>query len=223
LPSITFWGHTSFMLSEKEKEVLLFDPFISENPLSPVAVDEITADYILISHAHWDHFGDAYAIAEQSGAKIISTSEIAKRAAADGYNAHAQHIGGRSYQSFGSVKLTLAFHGSGIEGGHACGFVVDYYGKRIYFAGDTGLFYDMKLIGELDPLDLALLPIGDNFTMGIDDAVVAASFLQAKVVIPYHYNTWPLIELDPEIFKKKVEENTNSKCVILSPGERYAI
>ena len=223
MPDITFWGHSSFLLSENNKEVILFDPFISENPLAPVTVDDISTDYILISHAHWDHFGDAYAIARQSGAKIISSSEIAKKAMADGYNGHAQHIGGRSFHSFGSVKLTLAFHGSGIEGGHACGFVVDYYGTKIYYAGDTGLFSDMKLIGELDPLDLALLPIGDNFTMGIEDAVVAASFLQAKVVIPYHYNTWPLIELDPAEFKKKVEDNTSSKCVILSPGESYTI
>ncbi len=221
MSDLTFWGHSCFLVSEKGKESLVFDPYISENPLAPVTVEDVKADYILVSHAHWDHLGDAYEIADRNKATIISSSEIAKKAAGDGLKAHAQHLGGRSYHPFGSVKLTLAFHGAGIEGGHACGFVVDYYGKKIYFAGDTGLFSDMKLIGELDPLDVALLPIGDNFTMGIDDAVMAASFLQAKTVIPYHYNTWPLIEADPGEFKKKVDQKTGSKCVILPPGETY--
>ncbi len=223
MSEITFWGHACFLLSERAKETVLFDPYISENPLSPVKTEEVKADYILLSHAHWDHIGDAYAIAGRNGATIISSSEIAKQAVKDGFNAHPQHIGGRHSFSFGSVKLTLAFHGSGIAGGHACGFVVDYYGKKIYFSGDTGLFSDMKLIGELDSLDVALLPIGDNFTMGLDDAVIAASFLQAKVVIPYHYNTWPLIEADPVEFKQKVEQKAGSQCVILSPGSSYSI
>ncbi len=221
MPELTFWGHASFLLSEKGGDSLVFDPFITENELAPIKLEEVKANYILVSHAHWDHLGDAYEIARRNGAIIVSSSEIAKKAAADGLNAHAQHLGGRSFHPFGSVKLTLALHGAGIEGGHACGFVVDYYGKNVYFAGDTGLFSDMKLIGELDPLDVALLPIGDNFTMGIDDAVVAASFLEAKTVIPYHYNTWPLIEADPEVFKQKVEQKTGSECVILSPGESY--
>ncbi|HED24838.1 MAG TPA: metal-dependent hydrolase, partial [Firmicutes bacterium] len=197
MPELTFLGHASFHLREEEKETLLFDPFVTDNPLAPLSLSEITADYILISHGHFDHLGDAYKIAEKEGSTIISTAEIAGQAGEKGLNTHGQHLGGRHRFPFGSVKLTLAFHGSGIAGGHACGFVVDYYGKKIYFAGDTALFSDMKLIGELDSLDLALLPIGDNFTMGIDDAVMAASFLQAKEVIPYHYNTWPLIEVDP--------------------------
>ena len=222
MPQITFWGHACFLLSENGKETILLDPFISENPLSPVNVEEVKADYILLSHAHWDHLGDAYDLAGKNGATIISTSEIAKQAIKDGFKAHAQHLGGRHKFPFGSVKLTLALHGSGIAGGHACGFVVDYYGKKIYFAGDTGLFSDMKLIGELDSLDVALLPIGDNFTMGLDDAVIAASFVQAKVVIPYHYNTWPLIEADPKEFKTKVEDKTGSYCIILDPGSSYS-
>jgi len=219
MPELTFLGHACFLLSETGQETLLFDPYISENPLAPVKLEDVKADYILISHGHWDHLGDAYEIAERSGAMIVSSSEIAKKAAADGLKAHAQHLGGRSLHPFGSVKLTVAFHGAGIEGGHACGFVVDYYGHKIYFAGDTGLFSDMKLIGELDPLDVALLPIGDNFTMGIDDAAIAASFLRAKVAIPYHYNTWPLIEADPEEFKRKAEKKTGSSVVILEPGK----
>jgi L-ascorbate metabolism protein UlaG (beta-lactamase superfamily) len=219
MAEITFLGHAAFRLQEEGKGTLIFDPFVTGNPLAPLKLEAINADYILVSHGHFDHLGDAYKIAEKSGATIISTAEIAKQADEKGLKAHAMHIGGRHRFPFGSVKLTLAFHGSGIPGGHACGFVVDYYGKIIYFAGDTGLFGDMKLIGELDVLDYALLPIGDNFTMGIDDAVMAVSFLKAKTVIPYHYNTWPLIEVDPQEFKQKVEEKTGSRCIILPPGE----
>lgn len=221
MPEITFLGHAGFLLKEEGKERLLFDPFISDNPLATVKLEEIKADYVLVSHGHFDHLGDAYEVARASNATVISTAEIAGQAQEKGLNAHAQHLGGRHSFPFGSVKLTLAFHGAGVPGGHACGFVVDYYGQKIYFAGDTALFGDMKLIGELDALDLALLPIGDNFTMGIDDAVVAASFLKAKTVVPYHYNTWPLIEADPEEFKRKVEQKTESKCEILPPGSSY--
>lgn len=219
MPKITFLGHACFLLEGKES--LLFDPFLSGNPLAAVPADEVKPDFILVSHAHADHLGDAYEIAARSGATIISTAELAGQAQEKGCNAHALHIGGRHAFPFGSVKLTLALHGSGIAGGHACGFVVHYHGKNVYFAGDTGLFGDMKLIGELAPLDLALLPIGDNYTMGIDDAVLAASLLKAPLFIPCHYNTWPLIEADPAEFKRKVEQKTGARCVVLAPGEAH--
>lgn len=217
---ITFLGHACFLLEEEGKETIIFDPFLKENPHTTLTAEQIKADYILVSHGHFDHIGEAYEIAEANKATIISTAEISFDAQGKGLNAHPMNIGGKFNFPFGWIKVTLAFHGSGIAGGHACGFVVNYYGKNIYFAGDTGLFSDMKLIGDTN-LDIALLPIGDNFTMGIDDAVLAASFLNTPTVIPYHYNTWPIIEADPEEFKKKVETKTHSKCVIVPAGESY--
>lgn len=218
---LTFLGHACFLLQGAGRETLLFDPFISGNPQAAVAPEEVSAQYILVSHAHTDHLGDAYEIAAREGALIISTAEIAGEAEKKGCRAHALHLGGSHRFPFGRVKAVLALHGSGIAGGHACGFIVDYGDKTIYFAGDTGLFGDMKLIGELHRPDLALLPIGDNFTMGIDDAVIATRFLGARQVIPYHYNTWPIIEADPAVFKKKVEQQTEAGCTILSPGQTY--
>ncbi len=219
MPKLNFLGHACFLLEDGDGERLLFDPFLSGNPAAKAKPEGVKADYILISHAHGDHLGDAYEIAAKNDALIITTAEIAEAAQGEGCRTHALHIGGGYRFPFGSVKATLAIHGAGISGGHACGFLVEYGGKKIYFAGDTGLFGDMKLIGELNALHLALLPIGDNYTMGIDDAVVAASFLQARQVIPYHYNTWPVIEADPLLFKEKVEQQTESDCIILQPGE----
>lgn len=221
VPKLTFLGHACFLLEGEEQETLLFDPFITGNPAAKIDPADIKASYILISHAHGDHLGDAYDIAARNDGLIISTAEIADAAKGKGCRAHALHIGGGYRFSFGSVKATLALHGSGIPGGHACGFIVEYGGKKIYFAGDTGLFGDMRLIGELNTLDLALLPIGDNYTMGIEDAVVAASFLKARQVIPFHYNTWPVIEADPYLFKEKVEHRTETRCIVLQPGETH--
>lgn len=213
-------GHASVELSSPDK-TLLFDPYITGNPLAPVKVEELKADYVLVSHAHFDHLGDTEAIAKASNALVISTAEIARLCEGKGLKAHAMHIGGKRSFDFGYVRLTPAFHGAGVEGGHACGFVVNFYGKRVYFAGDTGLFSDMQLIGELEPLDVAFLPIGDNFTMGVDDAVVAAEYLRPKTVIPMHYNTWPLIEADPYELQKKVEARVGARVVVLRPGEVF--
>ncbi len=221
MPQITFLGHACFLLQKEGKPALILDPFLTDNPLAAAKADDIEADYILVSHGHADHLGDAHSIARRNKATLISSAEIAREAESKNIKAHAMHIGGKHAFPFGRVKLTPALHGSGIAGGHACGAVINYYGKEIYFAGDTGLFGDMKLIGELTPLDLALLPIGDNFTMGIDDAVLAASFLKAPLVIPCHYNTWPIIQADPEEFKRNIEENTSSHCLVLAPGKSY--
>ncbi len=221
MPKITFIGHACFLLEEEGKETLVFDPFIKDNPHTELSADDIKADFVLVTHAHFDHMGEACEIAKSNDATIITTAEIAGDVEGKGCKAHPLHIGGKNSFPFGWVKATLAFHGSGIAGGHACGFVVNYYGKNIYFAGDTGLFGDMKIIGETMPLDLALLPIGDNFTMGIDDAVMAVDFLKPKHVVPYHYNTWPYIEADPQEFKKKVEEKTSSGCTVVPAGESF--
>ena len=210
--------HAAFSLNDG-KTTLLFDPYLENNP-EGLSSGDLKADYIFISHFHGDHVGEAYAIAKRTEALIITTAEIANDAKAHGLNAHAMHIGGSHEFPFGKVKLTLAFHGSGIAGGHACGFIVHFDGSVFYFAGDTGLFADMELIGKRNAIDYAFLPSGDTFTMGPDDAAYAAGLLKAKTVIPIHYNTWPLIDQDPEEFKNVVEKETSSKVLIVPCGTR---
>lgn len=216
--SLRFLGHASFAL-EHNGTTLLFDPFLTDNPFQAATAETIDCQYILVSHGHFDHLGDALQIAKRTGATIISTAEIANLCREQGCNAHAMHLGGKHAFDFGYVRVTLAFHGAGIPGGHACGFVVSFFGKTVYFAGDTALFGDMKLIGRLEKLDYALLPIGDNFTMGPGDAAEAANMLQPRCVIPMHYNTWPLIAQDPEVFKEDVENRFNIRVQIVNPGE----
>ena len=165
--------------------------------------------------------GDAFSIARNNEASIISTAGSLAKLKPKMLNP-MPCISAVNMPSLRSCKVNRRPSRLGIAGGHACGFVVNYYGKQIYFAGDTGLFGDMKLIGELNALDLALLPIGDNFTMGIEDAALAASFLKAPLVIPFHYNTWPVIQAVPEEFKQLVEKKTTSRCLILAPGESYS-
>lgn len=214
-----YYGHSAFLLSYNDKPVLLFDPFIDDNPWKKIKSTDIDCEYILVTHGHGDHLGDAVSIAKRTGATIISTAEVANHCAAEGAKAHAMHIGGKIDFPFGWVRVTQAFHGSGLPGGHACGFIVDFYGTVLYFAGDTGIFGDMKLFGELESIDWAILPIGNNFTMGPEDAALAASFLKAKNVIPVHYQTWPIIDQDPELFKKKVEEKYSIPVTVILPGE----
>lgn len=222
MAKLRFLGHACFTFSEGE-HTLLFDPFLSDNPFKIIQPQEISCTYILISHGHFDHLGDAITIGKKNNATVISTAEIANLCQQQGLNAHAMHLGGKHKFDFGSVRLTLAFHGAGVPGGHACGFVVTLGNKTIYFAGDTALFGDMQLIGKLESIDYALLPIGDNFTMGPDDAVIAAELLNPKCVIPMHYNTWPLIAQNPQEFKQKVEARTQARVHILNPGETLTL
>ncbi|SHI73125.1 metal-dependent hydrolase [Desulfofundulus thermosubterraneus] len=225
---VTFLGHAAFLLEGEAK--VLIDPFITGNPVATVRVEDLHPDLILVSHGHGDHLGDAIEIAKRSGATVVSVFELASYCSRQGALAHGMHIGG-SHQ-FGSVKvkLTPAWHGSGLVTngpaeylGTPCGFVFTMDGKTIYHAGDTGLFGDMAMVGRLHPIDLALLPIGDNFTMGPEDALEAVHLIKPNLVIPMHYNTWPLIEQDPQEFKRAVETQTPARVIILAPGESYEV
>jgi L-ascorbate metabolism protein UlaG (beta-lactamase superfamily) len=221
---LTYHGHSSVGI-EVDGTQILIDPFLSGNELADIAADQAEADYILVSHGHGDHVGDAVSIAQRTGAMVISNFEIHNWMMEQGVEkVHALHIGGGYDFPFGRVKLTIAHHGSilpdGSYGGNPVGFLLTLAGKKIYHACDTGLFYDMKLIGE-EGLDVALLPIGDNYTMGPDDALRAVKLLEPKVVIPVHYDTFDLIRQDPHAFAVRVEEETAAKCVVLKPGESY--
>lgn len=210
-------NHACFMV-EKNNSAIIFDPFLDGNP-EGLTADDIKVDYIFVTHGHFDHLGSAFEIAKKCDATIISTAEICGLAGEAGCKAHGMHLGGTFMFPFGKVRVTPAFHGSGVPGGHACGFVVDFYGTQLYFAGDTALFSDMQLLPKLDPFTYAVLPIGGNFTMDPKDAAIAAKFLQAKYVIPVHYNTWPPITQDVQAYKADVEANTDSKVLIVNPGE----
>lgn len=220
--TLKFYGHACFLLSNGQTS-LLFDPFLTDNPFKTGMPDDIQCDYILVSHGHFDHLGDALKIAKRTGATVISTAEIAGLCGEQGVKTHAMHLGGKHAFDFGYVRITLAFHGAGVPGGHACGFVVNLGGTTVYFAGDTGLFGDMALIGRLEKIDCALLPIGDNFTMGPQDAAEAAAMLKPRLVVPMHYNTWPLIAQSPEDFKRDVEERFSIPVKIVNPGETITL
>jgi len=221
---ITYHSHACFGIDAGGTH-LLIDPFLTGNPLTDVSAEQVAADYILVSHGHGDHVGDTVAIAQRTGATTISNFEIQSWLQAQGVEStHPLHIGGGFDFPFGRVKLTIAHHGSmlpdGSYGGNPAGFLLSLEGKKIYHACDTGLFYDMKLIGE-EGLDLAILPIGDNFTMGPDDALRAVKFLAPKVVIPIHYDTFDVIKQDPHAFAGRVETETSAQCVVLKAGETY--
>jgi len=223
---VTWYGHACFLI-ETNKAKLLIDPFLSGNPLSPVTADEVTADYILVSHGHGDHLGDTVDIAKRTGATVISNFEIHNWLVNQGLeNVHPQHIGGGFDYPWGRVKLTIALHGSalpdGSYGGNPCGFLLYIEDKKIYHACDTGLFYDMKLIGE-EGIDLALLPIGDNFTMGPDDALRAVKLIEPAQAIPIHYNTFDVIKQDPQAWAVRVEKETFAKATVMNPGDQIQL
>jgi len=224
---LTFYGHSCWLV-ESEQVKLLFDPYLSENPLSAISPDEIEADYILISHGHGDHVGDAVDIAKRTKSKIISNFEIVNWfTTKHGIDGHALNIGGGFNFDFGRVQLTIAHHGStmpdGSAGGNPVGFLMTIDGKKIYNAADTALTYDMKLLGDRHDLDVAMLPIGDNFTMGPEDALHAVSLLNPRNVFPLHYDTFPNIKQDVEDWARNVESDTDAKCIILNPGEMFEL
>ncbi|MEW5989471.1 MAG: metal-dependent hydrolase [Chloroflexota bacterium] len=223
--SITWHGHATLSLNVDGKRILI-DPFFSGNPAARTSADRVKADYILLTHGHGDHVGDVLAIAKRTGALVIANFEICNWIAAQGHTrVHAQHIGGGYNHPFGRVKLTIAFHGSalpdGSYGGNPCGFLLAVGGKKIYVSGDTALYSDMQFYSP--GLDLAVLPIGDNFTMGPDDALTAVTLLKPKVVIPYHYNTWPPISVDVKEWARRVRQETSSEVEILGVDDSYTL
>jgi L-ascorbate metabolism protein UlaG (beta-lactamase superfamily) len=225
--TLTWYGHAS-MRMDVDGYKLLVDPYFGDNPVSSITADKAEADFILVSHGHGDHTGDALEIAKRTGATLISNFEIATWYEEKGIkNVHAQHIGGGFKYPFGYLKLTMALHGSampdGSYGGNPAGFLLTTNdGKKIYLACDTGLFGDMRLIGE-EGIDLAVLPIGDNFTMGPQDALRAVKFIQPKHVIPVHFDTWELIVQDPEKWAEAVRRETNTQVHVLKPGQTFSL
>jgi L-ascorbate metabolism protein UlaG (beta-lactamase superfamily) len=223
---LIFYGHATYGL-ELDSHTVLIDPYLTENPVASIKKEDVPADFILISHAHNDHFADAISIAKRTRALCISVVEITKVLAKEGISVHPQHIGGGYQHPFGHLKLVNAAHGSGFldgsYGGNPAGLLITTHeGKKLYFAADTGLFGDMQLIGE-EGIDLAFLPIGDNFTMGPADALRAVKLIHPKLVIPFHYNTWEIIQQDAEAWAKAVEKETSAKARILLPGETMHI
>jgi L-ascorbate metabolism protein UlaG (beta-lactamase superfamily) len=218
---ITYLSHSSFILDDGNYKVII-DPFITGNPNCPVNAEDVQVDFVVLTHAHGDHLGDGIMLAKKNKATLIAVNELANYVAEQGVEAHNMHIGGGWNFPFGRLKFTIAHHGSsspdGRYMGEPAGVVIKMGGKTIYHAGDTALFLDMKLIGELDKIDYLFCPIGDNFTMGIDDAVKATEFVNPGVVIPIHYNTFPVIQADPNIFKSKVEA-TGRNCRVMEFGE----
>lgn len=220
---VTWLGHGTWKLEIGDTNVVL-DPFLDDSPTAPCKSDAVNADYILVSHGHFDHVADVAKIANRCGSTLVAIFEITEWFKNNhGIEAlEPMNRGGGIDLPFGRVTMTVAEHSSqlpdGSYGGEAAGFVVEAEGKRLYFACDTALFSDMKQIGE-GGLDLAVLPIGDRFTMGPDDSIKAALYLEAKQVAPAHYNTWPPIEQDAAAWAARVSAATSSEPVVLQPGE----
>ena len=220
---LTYLGHSCFFV-ETSGASLIIDPFLTGNPTAARSAADLTCDYILVSHGHEDHTGDALELSKRCGAPIIANFEIAEYFGAKGAKTHGMNPGGAHTFPFGRVKLTIAHHTSSAEAGlHPiylgvpCGLLIQADGRSLYHAGDTALFLDMQLIGRVG-LDVAMLPIGDNYTMGPEDAVAALDFLKPRLAVPMHYNTWPIIAQDGAAFAARASEAGHSARA-LKPGD----
>jgi L-ascorbate metabolism protein UlaG (beta-lactamase superfamily) len=223
---ITWLGHSAFALDIDGHPVLI-DPFLTNNPLAAADPNDLQAEIIFLSHAHGDHLGDTVDIALRTGAKVVTNFEIATWLQGQGVdNIHGGNPGGGADHGLVHCKFTHALHSSsfpdGSYGGVACGFIFTARGKRLYFAGDTALFSDMQIIGEMG-IDVAFLPIGDNFTMGPDDSLQAIKYLRPQYVIPMHYKTWPAIDQDASDWANKVSSQTRAQPIVLDPGASYTL
>lgn len=229
MPKLTYIGHSAFTI-EHEGNQIAVDPFITGNPVATISADDVSPSTILLTHAHNDHVGDTVPIGKRTGAQVITTVELADYLEQQGVNTSPCNHGGTVEFEGGSVKFVPAWHssaytledGSVVAPGVPAGLIVFIGDKKIYFAGDTCLFLDMQLIGE-EELDVAVLPIGDNYTMGPKDGIRATKFLRPRHVIPCHVNTFSLIEQDVDAFSKEIQDKTPSSPRVLQPGESWEI
>jgi L-ascorbate metabolism protein UlaG (beta-lactamase superfamily) len=226
--SFTWLGHSAFAV-DIDGHSVLFDPFLTGNPLAATTADQVSAEIIFLSHAHGDHLGDTVDIAKRTNAKVVSNFEIGTWIRAKGVNrVHQQNPGGGFDHGFVHAKWTIAHHSSsfpdGTYGGQPNGFILTALesGVRMYFAGDTALFLDMQLIGD-HGIDVAFLPIGDNFTMGPEDSLRAIQFIRPRLVVPMHYNTFDLIAQDAGSWANRVSSETDAQPIVLDPGGSYRL
>jgi L-ascorbate metabolism protein UlaG (beta-lactamase superfamily) len=224
-----FLGHSCWLLSH-EQTTLLIDPFLSQSPVAPVPAEDVRAGWVLLTHAHFDHMLDAESIARRCGATVVANFEIASYWGAKGLKTQPLQPGGTARFDWGWVKMVPAIHGSTWEEdgrpltlGLACGFVIHLGGKTIYHLGDTALYGDMALVGRRYTVDLALVPIGDTFTMGPDDAVDAVKLIQPRVAIPMHYDTFPPIKQDPQAWAERIRGELGIEAVVVAPGEEHRL
>jgi L-ascorbate metabolism protein UlaG (beta-lactamase superfamily) len=223
---ITWFGHATWQIQAPPHWIIV-DPFFDENPVCEKSADKVECDYILLTHGHFDHIADAVSIAKRTGAEVLCNYEISNWLRKQGVaSVMGMNLGGSFKTKFGSVKMTPALHSSmlpdGTDGGVAGGFVLECGSNRIYFAGDTALFSDMSLIAR-KPIDVAILPIGDLFTMGIEDSIEAIKLLKPEYVLPSHYGTWPPIQQDVKDWANRVKAQTSAVPIVQKSGESFTL